>query len=80
MSVYGKELLILWYWASAGLPGAAPAWVKEHPMYPANNDRFHEKSTKGRFATAVPGRDRLWEAIAVEFQLEVDSAKSPTEV
>ena len=68
-----KELLILAYWYHAGLPAHTPAWVLKHPMWPGNNDKFHPNSTKGQLATASPGRDRLWEAIAASFGLRLNN-------
>lgn len=67
-----QELLILAYWWEAGLRAKAPEWVTKHALWPANNDTFYLptcNSKGGKFATACPGRDRLWEAINVAFRL-----------
>lgn len=68
----GVELLVLAYWWDAGLRAHAPQWITTHPLWPANNDAFNIESCNvagGRFATACPGRDRLWEAINEQFGL-----------
>lgn len=62
-----RELLTVAYWWEYGLMKDAPAWVLRHPMWPPNNDQF-DKATAH---TAAPGRERLWQAIAVEFGLEL---------
>lgn len=61
------ELLQVAYWWGYGLHHKAPAWVRKHPMWPPNNDQF-DKATAH---TASPGRERLWQAIAAEFELEL---------
>lgn len=66
-----KELLELLYWFTSGLRTNVPEHVRKHPMWPENNDAFHLETTRGHLATAAPGRDRLWEAIEVEFGLDL---------
>lgn len=68
----GKALLEIAYWWDAGLRTQAPKWVLEHPLWPPNNDMSRKQKypiAGGKFNTPCPGRDRLWEAINVEFGL-----------
>ena len=65
------QLLVLAYWTDHGLRSCAPPWVLKHPMWPPNNDAF-KKELAG---TACQGRDRLWEAIAAEFDLDLTGVR-----
>lgn len=67
-----RELLCIAFWWYKGLRGQAPQWVKVHPMWPENNKKFWQPRDpkNGMDLTADPAGDRLWEAIALEFEID----------
>lgn len=60
------DLLTVLYWWHTHPRGKEPKWVREHPLWPANNESFH----KGTVRTAAPGYERLWDAVAAEFKIQ----------
>lgn len=75
-----RELLIVAFWWHAGLHSQAPDWVLRHPMWPKNNDGPHPKGTHwetARLTTPFPARDRLWEAIAKEYGIDLKYCEKP---
>jgi hypothetical protein len=73
LSYWAKELLTVAYWWDCGLHSQAPEWVRKHPLWPPNNDRFH-KPTAG---TASPGHERLWENIVTDFGIDINAKMPP---
>lgn len=68
----GGALLEVLYWWTTGLRARVPDRVLKHPMWPENNRQFSQSLLKhGYVSTSHAGRDRLWEAIAIEYGLDL---------